>query len=58
MSSRAGLRRSVVETIEMNCAWLDEADERQKGFEIKQYAEACHKLMLSLGYDQYGNVPY
>lgn len=26
----------------------------QQGFEIKRYAETCHKLMLALGYDQYG----
>jgi pimeloyl-ACP methyl ester carboxylesterase len=26
----------------------------KKGFAISQYAEACHKVMLALGYDQYG----
>ncbi|KAI9464700.1 Alpha/Beta hydrolase protein [Boletus coccyginus] len=26
---------------------------RKKGFTIKQYAEVAHKLMLSLGYDEY-----
>jgi len=29
---------------------------RKKGFGIPQYAEVCHKLMLSLGYDQYGTL--
>ncbi|KAF8851949.1 alpha/beta-hydrolase [Acephala macrosclerotiorum] len=27
---------------------------KKQGFEIKHYAEACHKLMLKLGYNQYG----
>jgi len=27
---------------------------RKKGFALPQYAETCHKLMLSLGYDKYG----
>ena len=27
---------------------------KQKGFAIKQYAETCHKLMIQLGYDEYG----
>jgi hypothetical protein len=26
---------------------------KKAGFGMKQYAETCHKLMLSLGYDQY-----
>lgn len=26
---------------------------RKRGFAIKQYAETCHKLMLSLGYERY-----
>lgn len=26
----------------------------KKGFGLRQYAETCHKLMLSLGYSQYG----
>jgi len=26
---------------------------KKKGFELKHYAETCHKLMLALGYDQY-----
>ena len=26
----------------------------QKGFHIDQHAEAYHKLMLALGYDEYG----
>ncbi|KAG9230946.1 Alpha/Beta hydrolase protein [Amylocarpus encephaloides] len=26
---------------------------KTRGFGLKQYGEACHKLMLSLGYDQY-----
>lgn len=26
---------------------------RKPGFEIKQYAETCHKLMLKLGYEKY-----
>jgi hypothetical protein len=29
-------------------------DPIQAGFELKQYAETCHKLMLALGYEQYG----
>lgn len=32
-------------------------DLAQKGFAIGQYAEACHKVMLALGYDQYGTHP-
>jgi pimeloyl-ACP methyl ester carboxylesterase len=27
---------------------------RNSGFSLRQYAETCHKLMLSLGYAQYG----
>ena len=27
---------------------------KKKGFGLAQYAETCHKLMLKLGYDQYG----
>ena len=27
---------------------------KNKGFGLAQYAETCHKLMLKLGYDQYG----
>lgn len=26
----------------------------RKGFGLKQYAETCHKLMLKLGYNEYG----
>ncbi len=26
----------------------------KKGFVLTKYAETCHKLMLQLGYDQYG----
>lgn len=26
----------------------------EKGFTLTKYAETCHKLMLQLGYDQYG----
>lgn len=26
----------------------------QRGFNIAKYAEACHKVMLALGYDEYG----
>lgn len=26
----------------------------KKGFSLKQYGETCHKLMLKLGYKQYG----
>ena len=29
---------------------------KKRGFALKQYAETCHKLMLQLGYDQYGNL--
>ena len=28
---------------------------KKKGFALGQYAEACHRLMQSLGYDKYGN---
>jgi pimeloyl-ACP methyl ester carboxylesterase len=28
----------------------------QKGFNIAQHAEACHKVMSALGYDQYGTL--
>ena len=31
---------------------------RKKGFGLKQYAETCHELMLKLGYDKYGTLPY
>lgn len=27
---------------------------KKRGFALPQYAETCHKLMLSLGYDKYG----
>jgi hypothetical protein len=27
---------------------------KKRGFGLKQYAEVCHKLMLKLGYKQYG----
>ena len=27
---------------------------KKRGFALPQYAETCHKLMLQLGYDQYG----
>ena len=30
---------------------------KKKGFGLAQYAETCHKLMLKLGYDQYGEPP-
>ena len=29
---------------------------KQKGFDLTKYAETCHKLMLSLGYDKYGTL--
>lgn len=29
----------------------------KKGFSLPQYAEVCHKLMLQLGYTQYGSCP-
>lgn len=29
---------------------------QKKGFGIKKYAEVCHKLMISLGYDEYGTT--
>jgi pimeloyl-ACP methyl ester carboxylesterase len=28
------------------------------GFHLDKYAEVCHKLMLSLGFDKYGEVAY
>lgn len=27
---------------------------KKRGFGLRQYAETCNKLMLQLGYDQYG----
>jgi hypothetical protein len=27
---------------------------KKKGFGLPQYAETCNKLMLQLGYDEYG----
>lgn len=30
---------------------------KKKGFGLAQYAETCHRLMLKLGYDQYGELP-
>jgi pimeloyl-ACP methyl ester carboxylesterase len=32
----------------------DNADTSKKGFNVEQHAEAYHKLMLSLGYNEYG----
>lgn len=29
----------------------------RRGFGLAQYAEVIHKLMIKLGYDQYGKVP-
>ena len=29
----------------------------KKGFTLTKYAETCNKLMLQLGYDQYGRRP-
>ena len=29
---------------------------KTRGFALKQYAETCNKLMLQLGYDQYGEA--
>jgi hypothetical protein len=34
------------------------ADNIQKGFNVPQYAEVCHKLMLLLGYSEYGKLLY
>ena len=34
---------------------------KKRGFALKQYAETCHKLMLQLGYEEYGKfapIPY
>lgn len=28
---------------------------KKKGFALGQYAEACHRLMQSLGYNKYGD---
>lgn len=33
---------------------LDAVDTSKKGFNVDQHAEAYHKLMLSLGYNEYG----
>lgn len=30
------------------------AEPYQKGFGLAQFAEAAHKVMIALGYDQYG----
>ena len=29
---------------------------KKRGFALKHYAETCNKLMLQLGYDQYGKA--
>jgi len=29
----------------------------KKGFGLPQYAEVCHKLMVALGYNEYGEFP-
>lgn len=31
---------------------------KKRGFGLKQYAQVCHKLMLKLGYKQYGKPHY
>ena len=33
------------------------AASRKKGFNVNQQAEMCHKLMLKLGYNEYGRRP-
>ena len=30
---------------------------KKRGFALRQYAETCNKLMLQLGYGQYGKAP-
>jgi hypothetical protein len=30
-------------------------DVKKKGFGLGEYAEACHRLMQSLGYNKYGD---
>lgn len=35
-----------------NFGWSDSV--KKRGFGLAQYAEACHKLMLKLGHEQYG----
>jgi pimeloyl-ACP methyl ester carboxylesterase len=35
-----------------NCGFSQRTS--KPGFGVPQYAEACHKLMLRLGYDKYG----
>lgn len=32
------------------------AEVKTKGFDLTKYAETCHGLMLSLGYDKYGTL--
>ena len=34
------------------------SDSVKKRLSLKGYAEACHKLMLQLGYDEYGTFRY
>jgi hypothetical protein len=37
---------------------LGNANPRKKGFNVERHAEAYHKLMLALGYNEYGiDVP-
>lgn len=31
---------------------------KKRGFGLAQYAEVCHKLMLKLGYKQYGKLTF
>ena len=31
---------------------------KKRGFALAQYAETCHKVMLKLGYEQYGELQH
>lgn len=50
MGSHRAYRRYVLYNIP-DCAV---AEPYQKGFGLAQYAETAHKVMIALGYDQYG----
>ncbi|KAF2722616.1 alpha/beta-hydrolase [Polychaeton citri CBS 116435] len=50
-ASEEGVSFHVVAPSLPNFAWSDGL--KRKGFGLAQYAECCHKLMLSLGYDKY-----
>lgn len=53
VNSRSALRREA----ELNLQFGFSDGINKKGFTLTKYAETCHKLMLQLGYDQYGRLP-